>query len=585
MNYPLAKTQLCRSEFLFSRIPSNLRKCHLFGTVNAIIMRKTDLLAILKNIAPKQPVFFVSTRNAKQSVPFWESLVQGMADDGGLLVPARITPLHHTLLTDKKFWSSLTMSDISSILLRPFIPHDAVDDRELVAMLRLAHDFNIPLEKLDAHTWVARLDQGPTASFKDIAARALAKLLDRYCEKHGEHINIIVATSGDTGVAVADAFGNSPYVTVTVMYPTDGVSEVQEKQMLTVHHAYHNEQVIPMKGNFDTCQDIAKLIQQARGAKGGALKKLSQDIAFKLGQKLPDNTLAQMVHDITALNISSANSINIWRLLPQMTQYFASYAALVHTKTIRPGEEIVFAVPTGNVGHLMAGIYARDLGLPIKLFLAGTNANNILANVIDSGLLKHGAFTKTSSPSMDILDPSNLERLLIYVAQKDGADEHINMEQMKKDIKQPARGHDLDLKKYGVSERMLAELRAMIWVEDVETDDEVYAMMRHAAHTTHRILEPHGVTAFIATLRARAKEVITGKDTVVVFETAHPDKFPAAIAAAGIAKTNVPPHLVLQKLKKKNIASLKKSATLAPDIVRIVDQMKKLATKMRLRLT
>lgn len=542
-------------------------------------MKNIDLVAILKKVTPEKPISFVSTRDTKRKVSFWQSLIQGMADDGGLLIPERIPSLPKELLSSRKFWSTLSISDISSILLRSFVSADDVSDGELVSMLQSAHNFEIPMEKLDKNMWVARLDQGPTASFKDIAARALAKFIELYCEKHNERINIIVATSGDTGVAVADAFGGSSRVSVTVMYPSDGVSEIQEKQMLAVHHAYKNEQVIPVNGNFDVCQDIAKLIQQSRNATTEAIQKLAEDIKFKLGKEVSVKDLSSMVKDVNSLNISSANSINIWRLLPQMTQFFASYASLVSQGEIRPGKEIVFAVPTGNVGHLMAGVYARELGLPIKLFIAGTNANNILANVIGSGSLKHGSFTKTSSPSMDILDPSNLERLLMYIAGKVGMTKKIDLEQMKKDIKQTSNISEFNLKKYGVDDAMLRGLQAMVWVEDVETDEEVYAMMRHIAETSGCILEPHGVTALIASLRARAKGVVTDSDTIVIFETAHPDKFPDALVASGIQKSKVPPHHVLKQIKRKSFAALKKPKAIALDILLVVEKMKTLVTQ------
>ena len=524
-------------------------------------MKTPELLAILEKVTPKKPISFVSTRDEKHVVAFWQSLIQGMADDGGLLIPEHIPTLPAALLSDQKFWKSLDMSDISSILLRSFVSSDEVGNEELVAMLKKAHNFSIPLEKLAdkgfcQDLWIARLDQGPTASFKDIAARALGKLIDLYCEKNDKHINIIVATSGDTGVAVADAFGGSSHVNVTVLYPSGGVSEIQEKQMLTVHHAYANEQVIPVKGNFDVCQDLAKAIQQAR------------------------TTKSDITDDVNALSVSSANSINIWRLLPQMTQYFSSYANLVSKGAIKAGEQIVFAVPTGNVGHLMAGMYAKELGLPIKLFIVGTNANNVLANVIGSGKLKHRGFMKTSSPSMDILDPSNLERLLTFFAKKVAPAgkpaAKIDLSQMKKDIKQISE-EGIDLQKYGVTSEMLHALQAVVWVEDIETDEEVYAMMRHVAETTGVVLEPHGVTAFIATLRAQAKKAITCDDTVVIFETAHPEKFPDSLVAAGIKAKLIAPHKVLNTIKKKSFADLKKPAAIDPDLRLIVDKMKKLA--------
>ena len=250
-------------------------------------------------------------------------------------------------------------------------------------MIRKAHNFDLPLESLDKQTFVLRIDTGPTASFKDIAARSLAALLEEYCSKFKRVINIIVATSGDTGVAIADAFGGSKRVTVSILYPSGGVSEIQEKQMLQVDEQYKNIQSIPVSGNFDICQDIAKILQGARELVQANPTKIANfkcEIQNKLGKKLSSAEVEKIVDIVSTLNLSSANSINIWRLIPQMTQYFVAYKKLVEKKVIKPGQDIIFAVPSGNVGHLMAGLYARSAGLPVKGFVIGTNSNNVLAN-------------------------------------------------------------------------------------------------------------------------------------------------------------------------------------------------------------
>lgn len=491
---------------------------------------------------------FRSTRNKKLKIDFWQSLVQGMAADGGLLVPEVLEPLPVKLLKDKVWWSKLTPSDISALLLGQFVPPNDITKSDLKVMMNRAHDFDLPLEKI-GFDWVLRLDQGPTASFKDIAARALAELLECYSNKFNQSLDIIVATSGDTGVAVADAFGRSKHIRVTVLYPSYGVSVVQEKQMLHIHKLYENEQVIPIDGNFDQCQDVAKAIQAARGKK---------DV---LGQ-----TIGQ-------INVSSANSINIWRLIPQMTQYFVSYAALVKKGEIDPGAEIVFAVPTGNVGHLMAGVYARELGLPVKKFIVGTNANNILANIVGSGVIKHRGFVETSAPSMDILDPSNLERLLDFAATKIGLTKALDFAGIKRAIKSAGDQKSIDLKPYGVTDKLLNYLQTLIWVEDVETDEEITAAMCLAAAKHKIVLEPHGATAYIATARARAKKVIGKNDQVVIFETAHPTKFPNALNLAVINSKIVHQHHVLKKLIKMDLKDFKKPKTEDPDPLMVARRM------------
>lgn len=534
---------------------------------------------ILKNIpAPKTPQF-TSTRDGSLRVPFWQSVVQGMAPDGGLLVPRIMPKLPKSFFTDTKFLQELSVSDISTVLHRLFIPRDALSDDELFAMMQEAHNFPIPLESLNAHDSLLRIDRGPTASFKDVAARSLAALVEKYCAVHQTPINIVVATSGDTGVAIADAFGGSQRVSVTILYPTDGVSEVQEKQMLEVHNRYANEQALPVKGNFDVCQDIAKLLQAVRAmdsTKSGDAKTFIQDVQAKLGRHIKAQDVKTIARFIQPINLSSANSINVWRLIPQMTQYVVAYSQLVKAKRIHAGEQVVFAVPSGNVGHLMAGMYAKALGLPVKKFIVGTNANNILANVIGSGVVKHREFVNTSSPSMDILDPSNLERLLALAGHIAKQKTPIDFVGMKRDIKQSQRSlSGVSLTHYGVAPKTLALLQQLIWAEDVETDEEVYAMMGHAARSYGTLLEPHGTTALIATVRARAKNGIAPYDQVVIFETAHPDKFPQALAHAHLEKAPHYKHATLARLSRHTLASFKKPPSMTPDLVAIA---KKIAT-------
>ncbi len=490
---------------------------------------------------------FISTRNSKIEIPFWQSIVQGMAPDGGLLVPQDFPALSPELIANKEWWNSATPSSTAFEVMRLFVPKDIISQEELKMDLENALNFSMPLERIaESNDYVLRLDQGPTASFKDVAARSLACLMSRYADIHDARINIVVATSGDTGVAIADAFGGSKRITVTILYPHDGVSEVQEKQMIDVHHRYPNEQIIPIKGNFDNCQDIAKLLQSARTLSLEDTEGISayqKDIQIKLGISYTTEEIISLINNVSSLNLSSANSINIWRLIPQMTQYFMAYAELVKSGSIQVGEEIVFSVPTGNVGHLMAGIYAKEIGLPVSHFIVGTNTNNILANIIGEGVVRHRPFASSSAPSMDILDPSNLERLLHFAGIKTGYVGTINYAQMKNDIKRMTSVYEsIPLSTYGVTTEILTYLRQLIWAEDVETDQEIHAMMRDLHARTSIVLEPHGVTGYIALLRARTKGEISKESVAVIFETAHPDKFPESLEAAGLEQAEHPSH-------------------------------------------
>src|SRR3989344_6456142 len=539
----------------------------------------------LSAISSKSPIGFASTRNRQLHIDFWQSIVQGIAPDGGLLVPTELPKIPKNLLADQNFWKNSSISDLSSLLHRLFIPRKEIGDIALQKMMAKAHNFDLPLEKLDDRTFILRIDNGPTASFKDVAARSLAALLDEYCNKFDTVINIVVATSGDTGVAIADAFGGSDKITVSILYPSDGVSEIQEKQMLQVDRQYKNIQAIPVLGNFDVCQDVAKLLQGARELTLKDDRKITNFIKEsknKLGKTISRNEAAEIIKIVSALHLSSANSINIWRLIPQMTQYFVAYGKLVRDRTIRPGDEIVFAVPSGNLGHLMAGLYAKTVGLPVKQFIIGTNTNNILANIIGSGTIKHHTFSKTSSPSMDILDPSNLERLLYLSAtqtKKQGKKTAvIDFIQMKNDIKKNFSVDSvIPIERYGVTKEMLEYLQNIIWAEDVETDEEVFAMMERVRRKNSLTLEPHGVTALIATIRARSKKAIQPSDVVVIMETAHPDKFPTSLAEANV---KVPPshkHPSLSKLAKIPISKMGRGTPVPVDLLLIAKKIKSIS--------
>lgn len=541
-------------------------------------MTTAKIKEVLELLQTNQPSF--GDTRGDESASFFESISVGLSANGGLFMPKEIPDVLKKIPGFfEDILPSLTISETATILHRIFIPQKDIGDEELGQMMKKAYSFNIPIENIGDNTFIARLDEGPTASFKDFAARSISQLLNKYSEVNNKPINIVVATSGDTGVAIADAFGNAKNITVTVMYPDGGVSEVQEKQMLGAQKNYKNVKIIPIKGNFDNCQDIAKTLQLLRDFNDLNISEIQNQISYKLGQHIETGELKKIGDEIKALNLSSANSINIWRLIPQMLQYFVSYAILLKDKKILSGEEVVFAVPTGNVGHIMAGIFAKELGLPIKKFIMGTNANNIMANIIGSGVIKHKEFTNTSAPSMDILDPSNLERLLYFVAKKIGNTEPIRYEQMKKDIKNSAPFTDISLSSYGVTKEMLTYLQKLIWAEDTETNEEIYAMMSYEYQKNNIVLEPHGVAAFIATIRTREKKALARDTKVIVFETAHPDKFPSALREAFLEKAPHRHHKELEKLKEIDLKDMRKGEICEIDLIKIARKIKTLAER------
>jgi len=536
----------------------------------------------------RKPFEFQSTRAPELKADAWEALIAGQAEDGGLFVPE----IEDIKAFDKDFFAedsdfyNLSMSQTSALLLRQFIPNAGeagVSNAELQKMMDLAHDFELPLEALDESTLIAWLSESRTASFKDFAARAIAQLMEKYCEREQTPKNIVVATSGDTGVAIADAFGDSKWVTVTVLYPAGKVSSVQEAQMIDAAQQYDNVQCLPINGDFDKAQAFSKSMQFMRDLDPtlqASVKALSTKMTEQLNVSLADDTITSLSEQLQSLDLASANSINIWRLLPQMTQYFVSYNKAVQMGHIQPGEKITFSVPTGNVGHLMAGMYAKQLGLPVKKFVVGTNSNDIVTCAIRDGELNHHNLTRnqkdeneamaTESPSMDIADPSNLERLLSLVRDLADPAVKLDLEKLKKDTKALKPGQKgIKLSQYGVTQKMRDYMNDLFYAESFGDEETITTIKTTAWHSNGTILEPHGATGLQASEAAfNADALERGKDKVIVLETAHVDKFPEALEKAGIKLDKT--HAVLKELDTTNPVNPEAVVNSVDDVVKKV---------------
>lgn len=339
---------------------------------------------------------FFSTRGGA-AVSASQAILQGLADNGGLYVPAMFPPVSRHQLTEMV---SMTYQQRASAVLRLFLEDYSVE--EIDAALASAYDpakFDddriAPVKMLDHNTHVLELFHGPTLAFKDMALQLLPHLVTLAARKQGEEreVSILVATSGDTGKAALEGFKDVPGTSCTVFYPMDGVSRVQQLQMTTT--GGDNTHVIAVNGNFDDAQT--------------GVKKLfaSKEFADAMNER--------------GKALSSANSINFGRLVPQIVYYFSAYCDLVAEDRIAMGEEINFVVPTGNFGNILAGYYARCMGLPIAKLLCASNRNNVLTEFFHTGIYDvRRTFFKTASPSMDILISSNLERLLYESAGRDG---------------------------------------------------------------------------------------------------------------------------------------------------------------------
>jgi threonine synthase len=407
-----------------------------------------------------EPIFFQSTNGSAPAVDLRTALLKGQAPDRGLYMPEKFPRLSGGEIAA---FSGLSYPDIAFEVLRRFTA-GVVDDATLRALCADAYNFAVPLEPVSGRAHVMRLDQGPTASFKDFAARMMARLIGRFVREAGQTLTILTATSGDTGSAVASAFHGVAGIRVLVLFPIAEVSDRQRKQMTTLRD---NIRTIAVDGKFDDCQALVK-------------------------RAFADPVLA-------ALPLSSANSINIGRLLPQSVYYF--YAA---SRLANPGEPIVFAVPSGNFGDMMGAVFAREMRLPIRRLIVPVNGNDEFPR-----FLATGAYAKIEpsrnclSNAMNVGHPSNLARLVaVYGGQMD-------------ETGRMHRAPDM--------ERMRREL-----FSTSVSDEQTRATIRQAWEEHKLLLEPHGAVGWRGFLDFCAAERL-GDAPAVVLETAHPAKFPEEI--------------------------------------------------------
>jgi threonine synthase len=392
-------------------------------------------------------VKLASTRHAAPVATFREAVLRGLAPDGGLYLPTSLPPIGPDVMAS---WRGLPIGEIAARVLTHLIG-DEFDREALASLARDAFDFPAPSVRLDAALSVLELFHGPTLAFKDFGARFLARVFGHLLKERGDHATILVATSGDTGSAVAQGFYGVPLVQVVVLYPAGKVSPFQEAQMATLGG---NVTAIRVPGTFDDCQRLVK-------------------------QAFLDERVA-------ALNLSSANSINIGRLLPQAVYYVASWL------DAGGGEAgaVVFAVPSGNLGNLTAGVIAQRLGLPVGRFVAATNLNDMLPDYLRTGASRARPARPTISNAMDVGDPSNLPRLI------------------------ELHGHALDALRANVVGLSIGE------AETRRTIREVY---RDAGY----LLDPHSAVGVAAARRARTD--LRERRPVIALATAHPAKFGGVI--------------------------------------------------------
>ena len=336
---------------------------------------------------------YISTRNKKISVSGAEAIVKGLSPGGGLFVPSEFPKLKKA---DFNALGNMDYAERASFIIGKFLPElkGSLDEFTKNSYSKFDEQDGAPLVKLDNSLYMLELWHGPTYAFKDVALTLLPSLLAASKQVVGNKNKtlVLVATSGDTGKAALEGFKNADSIDVVVLYPTDGVSNLQKLQMQTTTGS--NVKVYGINGNFDDAQNAVKEIFAC------------DESAKKLASK--------------GIELSSANSINIGRLLPQVVYYISAYVDMLNAGDINFGDKINFCVPTGNFGNILAGYYAMQMGLPVNKLICASNKNNVLTNFFNSGTYDiKREFYKTSSPSMDILISSNLERLLFELSGRD----------------------------------------------------------------------------------------------------------------------------------------------------------------------
>lgn len=431
-----------------------------------------------------------STRgNVKNTLKSSDAVVQGLAPDGGLYVPVDFPkPVY-----DLEKLIQLPYQQLAKTILQWFFddyPEDQLADGTTKAYADQWDDDSIaPLSREKAGFNYLELYHGPTLAFKDIALQMLPQLMTKAVKLNGVNRDIVIltATSGDTGTASMRGFSNVDGTQVIVFYPDGGVSPVQLKQMLS--QPGQNLTAVAVKGNFDDAQT--------------EVKHIFNDHAFN--QRLIDN----------GYQFSSANSMNIGRLVPQVVYYFAAYGQLVKQDKIKFGDAVNFTVPTGNFGDILAGWYAKKLGLPIKKLICASNENNVLTDFFTTGKYdRRRDFHLTSAPAMDILVSSNLERLLFDVYDEDAPAVKNLMEQLQND------GF------YQVASSAKEKLD-QAFAAGFATQAQVASEIKYVYETSGYLIDPHtAVGSFVA--RSYQKE--TGDQTpMIIVSTASPYKFPETV--------------------------------------------------------
>lgn len=428
-------------------------------------------------------VNYISTRGGGNPLAFEDVLLAGLAPDGGLYVPEAWPALDLDDLKGKSY------KEIAAAVMFPFV-EGSIEHEDFNALINKSystfrHEKIVPLHHLKDNLYIMEQFYGPTIAFKDVALQLLGNLFDYALKKRGEHITIVGATSGDTGSAAIEGCKVSDQLDIFILYPDGRVSDVQRKQMTTVHaDNVHN---LAIEGTFDDCQNM--------------VKAMFNDAEYR-----------------KEMNLSAVNSINWARIMAQIVYYVTTVLELG-----APEKEVTFVVPTGNFGNVFAGYCARQMGVPLKLVVA-TNENDILTRFFESGEMKADGVVPTISPSMDIEISSNFERYLFELLGRDAEALSDLMHSFK------------DTGKFSVSEDLLNKARQDFTAQRAN-QDEILQTIKTIHEEHDYILDPHTAIGVKAALHLETA------GPVVALATAHASKFPDATEKATGQHPALPDHL------------------------------------------
>jgi threonine synthase len=447
-------------------------------------------------------VQYVSTRGEAPPLGFVDVTLAGLARDGGLYVPESWPQLSREAIAG---FAGRPYAEVAVEVIRPFVG-ETISEADLSRLAREAygtfrHPAVVPLSQVGANTFLLELFHGPTLAFKDVAMQLLARLMDHALAARGERTTVVVATSGDTGGAAVEAFRGRERTDLFVLFPKGRISDVQRLMMTTAPD--DNVHAIAVEGTFDDCQAI--------------VKGLFNHHSFR-----------------DRVRLSGVNSINWARIVAQVVYYFTAAATLG-----APHRKVAFTVPTGNFGDIFAGYVAQRMGLPVDRLVIATNVNDILARTLATGTYEVREVTATSSPSMDIQVSSNFERLLFEACRRDAAQVRAAMASLAQS------------RRFSVSTPALGKIRELFSAGRAD-EDETAATIRTTLRETSHLVDPHTAVG----LAVAEKESRDPTMPMIVLGTAHPAKFPDAVAAACGLRPELPEWLSDLPGRKERVATM-----------------------------